>query len=90
MGFYCRGCAGLFEETKRLQALLDNPWINVTERLPKVGVAVFVWVPGSLYPRVGFRQRKTKYQDAWKVGGLNERNVTYWMLIPESPKIEGR
>ena len=90
MGFYCHGCANLFEEIRRLQALIDNPWIEVTERMPTLGEAVFVWVPGSLYPRVGFRQRKTKYQDAWKVGGLNERNVTHWMLIPESPRIEGR
>jgi len=88
MGFYCQGCANLFEETKRLQALIDNPWTRVEDGMPKVGEAVFVWREGSRYPIVGFRQRKTKYQDAWRVNGLNERNVTHWAPMLPSPEVE--
>ena len=87
MGFYCAGCASQYNETKRLLALIDNPWTKVEDGMPKVGVAVFVWRPNRLYPVVGFRQRKTKYQDAWRVNGINDGTVTHWAPMLPNPEV---
>ena len=86
MGFYCRGCENLFNENQELRAQIKNPWIAVADKLPKVEIAVFVWVNGATYPRVGFRQRKSKYKRPWRVGGLQEKYVTHWMPMPDAPK----
>lgn len=90
MGFYCHGCASLYNEIKKLEAQIENPWFDVTEKMPKVGVAVFVWTGSTIYPRVGFRVRASKSGPPWKVGGLYEKNVTHWMPMIARPRTKGK
>ena len=64
-----------------------SEWISVDEQMPPVGKAVFVWgTIGQLYPKVGFRRKRSRLRRApFEVGGLYEPNVTHWMPIPAPP-----
>jgi len=43
MAIYCHGCQSLFDEVKRLEAQIENPWIDARKQLPKTQKGSSFW-----------------------------------------------
>ena len=63
---------------------MNNPWINVEERLPEVLVRVLVFCPGDGIATATFLDNE------WYVNlpGDRPNDPTHWKPLPEEPEFE--
>ena len=70
-------------------AELENPWISINDRLPKIGECVLVKCSGRSNPVVGImRKGRDKHYFSTIAWNIHMVHVTHWQPLPPTPEVK--